>query len=663
MGKFRIIDELEPAGDFKIAQSSDIAYNDKSVGETLDDLALVAEQVTANTSDIAQNTSDISEQSGKIETLTGKVTAAETAIAGKASAEAVTQLQTEMDVQKARMDQLVEDPEVGVDEIADARIDNTGKTYANLGDHIRGTETSLKETINGFKEEATIESLAVGQFYDFTYRKCEIGRTVVVIVSGWNDAEKHIIMPFRKIGDGTNYQILTIKDNGIYTVKLTDTYDYFRIGAIKATTSLNITVTVPSTLDVASQYVADNIPKLKSDVAELQTSTTEINTELSNININLNGKNNDFTFADKVAGEWERFDVQYKKDEELTVTINDIDASETLIFVAFMKKYDATRYQSTLFSAKDTKKIIMSDNYDQITFGFGRVTNSASINVRVPGVNQIVDNLSTIDPDSIGKVFTIGRTDNVITTLINAMQYKNSTVYIDPYEHDLIAEYKAHYGADYFDTEFTDSNRGLELGNGIRIIGRSGNKLKCHYTGNNDAVMAHWSPFNNNQNDIGYTIENVNFDTKKVRYVIHDERGSSEVPYSVRYSRCSFAQDQTGSTWDRSRACIGGGLGAYADVVVEDCIFSTVTSSENMDSIAYHNSASAKAENSLVIKNCYCEGNSTLQLASYGESTKKTKVIVANCSFGSQIEELHWDTQNAPNYNFDIKYINNQIRS
>lgn len=147
MGKFRIIDELEPAGDFKIAQSSDIAYNDKSVGETLDDLALVAEQVAANTPAIEQNTSDISEQSGKIETLTGKVTAAETAIAGKASAEAVTQLQTEMDVQKARMDQLVEDPEVGVDEIADARIDNTGKTYANLGDHIRGTETSLKETI------------------------------------------------------------------------------------------------------------------------------------------------------------------------------------------------------------------------------------------------------------------------------------------------------------------------------------------------------------------------------------------------------------------------------------------------------------------------------------------------------------------------------------
>lgn len=103
-------------------------------------------------------------EKAQIQTNKANITAAETAIAGKASqeevntiksdvagkasTEAVTQLQNDMAVQEARMDQLVGTvPEGSADEIADARIDNTGKTYANLGDHIRGTETSLKETI------------------------------------------------------------------------------------------------------------------------------------------------------------------------------------------------------------------------------------------------------------------------------------------------------------------------------------------------------------------------------------------------------------------------------------------------------------------------------------------------------------------------------------
>ena len=121
-----------------------------------------------------------------------------------------------------------------------------------------------------------------------------------------------------------------------------------------------------------------------------------------------------------------------------------------------------------------------------------------------------------------------------------------------------------------------------------------------------------------------------------------------------------MSQDNSQSTWDHSRACIGGGLGLHGDVVVEDCIFDTVTSQANMDSLAYHNSGAAGAQNSLVIKNCYCEGNSTLQIASYGESTLQSKVLIANNSFGSAIEELHWD--GSPG-NFDIFYINNEIRS
>lgn len=254
--------------------------------------------------------------------------------------------------------------------------------------------------------------------------------------------------------------------------------------------------------------------------------------------------------------------------------------------------------------------------------------------------------------------YRIGEYDNVAEVLTEAMKYPNSIVYIEPYEHNCIAEWEAFFGSDYFSS--MSSGRGLELYNNVHIIGESGCVLKCHYAGDNDYVMANFSVFNNDGNGTGYTIENVIFDCKKIRYIIHDERGSTVIPYKVAYKRCDFSQDQTGSTWDRSRACIGGGLGKHGDVTVEDCIFRTVTSSVNKDSLAYHNSEASNAQSSLVIKNCYCAGDSTLQLASYGSSTLKTKVLVANCSFGSAIEELDW-TGGTPN--FEIYYINNEIRT
>ena len=270
-------------------------------------------------------------------------------------------------------------------------------------------------------------------------------------------------------------------------------------------------------------------------------------------------------------------------------------------------------------------------------------------------INEYV--LSSNNSDTDIHVYHIGENDNVAEVITEAMQYAGSIVYIEPYEHDCIEEWEDFYGDDYFSSMST--GRGLELSNDIHIIGRSGHKLKCYYTGNNDYVMESFSLFNNPQTGSGYTLENLNIETKKIRYCVHDERGSDSTPYKVKYSRCIMSQDQTGSTWDHSRACIGGGMGQHGDIVVEDCIFKTVTSSANMDSLAYHNSSGANAQNSLVIKNCYCDGNSTIQLAAYGDSTAKTKVIVANCSVGSAMEIVDW----SGNDNFDIYQINNIVRS
>jgi len=85
----------------------------------------------------------------QIQTNKASITAAETAIAGKASAEAVTQLHTDMAVQEARMDQLVGTVPAGsADEIADARVTTEGETKNNLGNAIRSQFSSLREEVN-----------------------------------------------------------------------------------------------------------------------------------------------------------------------------------------------------------------------------------------------------------------------------------------------------------------------------------------------------------------------------------------------------------------------------------------------------------------------------------------------------------------------------------
>lgn len=181
-----IIAPVKGKGDFPAVESENVGVGEKRLNTVIEEINAAA-QSTAT--EVETEKVNIQTNSEAIEEIRSELSAAETAIsgkasqeevntiksdvAGKASTEAVSQLQTEMDVQKARMDQLVEDPEVGVDEIADARIDNTGKTYDNLGDHIRGTETSLKETIGTISDD--IEKSNTYVYDAFSGKNIEFG--------------------------------------------------------------------------------------------------------------------------------------------------------------------------------------------------------------------------------------------------------------------------------------------------------------------------------------------------------------------------------------------------------------------------------------------------------------------------------------------------------
>lgn len=206
-----------------------------------------------------------------------------------------------------------------------------------------------------------------------------------------------------------------------------------------------------------------------------------------------------------------------------------------------------------------------------------------------------------------------------------ATKFMDSIVYVDDGIYDLVSE----FGIDYLDSYNGTENIGIELKNRIHIIFSSGSIIIFDYTGTNESVHKYFSPFNSGK--YGYTIENAYVKSKNCRYSVHDERASADDSYHNIYKRCTFIHDSSkASGWHASQA-IGGGLGKYGDILIEDCY---CTSEGNNDTISYHSPTITEEGNNskskIVIKNTYTSG--TLCFIPLGNSSQKTPIYVTGCS-------------------------------
>mgnify|MGYP000527337945 FL=1 len=87
--------------------------------------------------------------------------------------------------------------------------------------------------------------------------------------------------------------------------------------------------------------------------------------------------------------------------------------------------------------------------------------------------------------------------------------------------------------------------------------------------------------------------------------------------------------DSSGCSWGAHQA-IGGGLGQYGDVLIEDGYYKAVG---NVDNISYHNTLFAedsKAKSKVVIRGVYIDG--TTLCANYGTSKEISQMFVCGCS-------------------------------
>ena len=255
-----------------------------------------------------------------------------------------------------------------------------------------------------------------------------------------------------------------------------------------------------------------------------------------------------------------------------------------------------------------------------------------------------------------------GDFDKITDALAYALDNPGTTIYVDKGTYDLIDELGAQYFEDFEYVAYT--NMGPQIGYGTHLICSPKAKVTCHYTGNNEDVMTGFSPFNpvaTNTDGAGdYIIENLVVEASNVRYCVHDDVGTQRVPYTHEYRRCQMSLDNSERpSGGHTHRCIGGGLGVQGIIVVEDCYFDGAGDTDDV-ALAFHNdNYSGDPQSSITFNRNYFYGTNTIEIASIGNQTVKTKCMITGNSLGSDIVYRRIGSVD----NMEIVAWNNEVRT
>ncbi len=274
------------------------------------------------------------------------------------------------------------------------------------------------------------------------------------------------------------------------------------------------------------------------------------------------------------------------------------------------------------------------------------------------GEDDLIDKTVTRDKlsDEIlnaisAKTINVG-TGYEYTSILRAMKEnpeKNVTFIVHTGVYDLVAEYRAYYGNDYFVnyTGYQTSDpfdRGLWLTDGVRLEKRGIVKLLFEYTGGNIDVHKWFAPINTSQNN--YCDLDIKIGEGCCRYGIHDDFATAE--------GTNVFKNATYEGNSQLNTFIGSGFGKSNTYVLESLRFKNVGGTN----IAYHNNVGAGAKNKLIIKDCDCDGG--IRGASYGASTDISEMIVSGCK-ATAISVVNTDDTGNNIDNIELVEWNNTI--
>ena len=196
-----------------------------------------------------------------------------------------------------------------------------------------------------------------------------------------------------------------------------------------------------------------------------------------------------------------------------------------------------------------------------------------------------------------------------ITEFFNKMTYAYNTGNCDVH----IGKGNYVYTNSLIESIRNNSKRGIPIGNGCRYYFDTGAYLYCEYTGTQSGVTGMFSPLDSMEIGSDYEIYNLNLVAKNVLYAVHDEANASETPCRHIYKNCNLELDNTalGENSDPISKALGGGLGKYEEVIIENCVFKATNpnhAGSNQDDASYHGAnRSTFTDAKLVIAGCYFE--------------------------------------------------------
>ena len=283
--------------------------------------------------------------------------------------------------------------------------------------------------------------------------------------------------------------------------------------------------------------------------------------------------------------------------------------------------------------------------------------------IKIESVDVITEFQNEIDELKSDNIIYVGSNreiKKITDALALGLQKPNIVIILDSEEFDIIDE----LGDDYMSQSFTgaEDSRGIELYNNITIKGTGNSVIKAHYLGNNADARSKFSVFSTKGS---FTLDNIILDCKNIRYCVHDEQGNRTIPYKVQYLGCSMKIDNSENNDWPAMQCIGGGLGKNGIIIIKDCVFDAVLTTEyfrdSIGCVTYHNNGyDANSKSNLIVNGNYFKA-STFALMWYGSSTKITECLLSNNSFETPVLEKA-TTQSATVINTKIIGWNNIIR-
>lgn len=232
---------------------------------------------------------------------------------------------------------------------------------------------------------------------------------------------------------------------------------------------------------------------------------------------------------------------------------------------------------------------------------------------------------------------------------------KDLTLYVKEGTYDLSAR---------VDSEtFTD----IPLYNGVHAIFSPKSSVTATYHGSNSPYATDTSIFKSTPSDYGdFTVEGLNINVSRLRYCFHDELAGDKRFAKHVFRNCYMYidnSDHPNPSWiETTRKCLGGGLGLQTEIIIENCIFNSVTgtTANSKRIVTYHN-CYGDAQSHITFRGNYLMAG-TFGCGYYGDTSKQTIALVYDNSMMME-PEVYQEAQDVTTVNMTMYKWNNDIRS